>query len=75
MERAYFEKLDLFFVGTTWETNYKTVLPRMFNKTRQLENVTISVSTSIKHIQTSITYGYFDLKPVKAAFVFIHIYF
>lgn len=44
LERAYFEKIELFFLDTSWEIDHEPALPGMFIKTRQLENVTISMS-------------------------------
>ena len=44
LERAYFEKIDLFYLDTSWEINHEPATSRMFSKTRPLENVTISMS-------------------------------
>lgn len=44
LERAYFEKIDLFFLETIWEINREPVIPCMFRKTRVLEKVAISMS-------------------------------
>ncbi len=44
LERAYFEKTELFFLDTIWEVSHEPDLLRMFSKTRPLENVTISMS-------------------------------
>ena len=44
LERAYFEKIELFFLDTSWEIDHEPALLGMFIKTRQLENVTISMS-------------------------------
>jgi hypothetical protein len=44
LERAYFEKIELFFLDTVWEINYEPALSRMFSKTGPMENVIISMS-------------------------------
>ena len=44
LERAYFEKIDLFFLDTIWEINHENDPLRMFTKDRLMENVAISMS-------------------------------